>query len=248
MLICIIFTNGTSVLATRNNDFIVSDNLNSYKSTFSKLEDIINSSKTITNIEYIDNQKAVIESFIKEKNIIFNFDKDAYLSFEDISALYINSEDTVYTSITIPVLGSDYSLISNVTFLLFNNDVVSYTETLITKGINNKFVVDTYLNGALINHNNTDIDYMTNKEIEFELNNLHKAIESANQYIQTYGVGSIVGCLAAVLGVNAGIAALIANTCAAGCATLSPICVACIGAVGVVGAADVSAVVECFKL
>lgn len=57
--------------------------------------------------------------------------------------------------------------------------------------------------------------------------------------------------IAAVAGVNGLVAKLIAGTCVAAC-TAAPIggvvCAACIGGVCAIGAADIAAIVSCFKL
>lgn len=65
---------------------------------------------------------------------------------------------------------------------------------------------------------------------------------------QNRGIKKIAACIAAVAGINGGVAYLIAGTCIASCPAVPPICAACIGGVCTIGAADIVAVISCFKL
>lgn len=68
---------------------------------------------------------------------------------------------------------------------------------------------------------------------------------------RTRGIGATAGCIGALLGVNGVVAYLIAGTCTTACAAApvtGAVCAACIGGICVIGAADIGAIIACFKL
>lgn len=215
--------------------------------SFTKMNQIAENSVEVSDAEKIDEVKEIVNESIEDNNVVLNY-QSAILDFSEAKLLDITCGNEVYTSITIPVEGYKYSLISNVTFVIYNNQIAAYTEALITKGTDDKFVIDTYYNGSLIESNHTDIAYMSDSEIQSGLNAIHDNVQKGNEYVQTRGVPAIAGCLVGVLGVNATVAYLIAGTCIASCPAVVPICVACIAGVCTIGAADVAAVVGCFSL
>ncbi|MFS0675071.1 hypothetical protein [Ornithinibacillus sp. 179-J 7C1 HS] len=158
-------------------------------------------------------------------------------------------ESSVYTVgggvtvVTVPLHG-DYSLPSNVTvFFDEDNTVLQTNELLVTKNEVGNFQVETYLDGSLVNSEDTGISYMTDKELLAE-----KPVDSE---IQPMGVGAVASCLGAVLGVGGTVAYIIAVACGGSCAAptpvTAPICAACIGAYAVLGAGGIAGAVACFN-
>lgn len=159
-------------------------------------------------------------------------------------------ESTVYTVgggvtvVTVPLNG-DYSLPSNITiFLDEDNTVLQTNEMLVTKNELGNFQVDTYLNGSITKSEDTGISYMTDEELLAE--------EPVDSGIQPRGIKSVAACLAGVLGVGATTAYIIEVACGGSCAVptpvTAPICAACIGAYAAIGGASIAGVVACFKL
>lgn len=215
--------------------------------SFNKLSEVAAMANEVADTERINEIEGIVKNYIANGNAVLHFES-AYLNYNEAKVLDIAYENDIYTSITIPVAGSAYSLLSNVTFVLENDQIAIYSETLITRSAENKFVIATYYDGVLVDTNHTDIGYISNEEIQKDLDTIHTSVQKGKAYAQTRGTGAIVGCLTGVLGVNAAVAYLIAGTCIASCPTVVPICVACIGAVATIGAADIAAVVACFNL
>lgn len=217
------------------------------ESSFEKIEDIAERSTEVVDTERIENLKNVVKKAITEENKVLQASEEE-LHYEDVAVLDIACDDEIYTTITVPIQSENYSLLSNATFVVKNNQVLAYSETLITTDDNNKFVIDNYFNGELLESNHTNIDYISDAEIQQGIDSLNEISEKSTEYIQTRGIGETAGCLAAVLGVNVGVALLIAGTCAASCPAVVPVCVACVSGVFALGGADVAAVVACFGL
>lgn len=147
------------------------------------------------------------------------------------------------TVVTVPLHG-DYSLPSNITVFFDENDTVLQTnEMLVTKNSVGNFQVETYLDGLLVNSEDTGIAYITDEEMLTE--------EPVGAGIQPMGVGDVAACLAAVLGIGATAAYIIAIACGSSCAVptpvTAPICAACIGAYAIIGAGGIAGAVACFN-
>lgn len=242
IVLAFVFLMGTiSVSATENS------NKTESKTSFNKMCQIADVSVEVIDSERIVEVKELVKDYIDAGNTVFHFES-AYLDYDDAKLLNIVCENDIYTSITIPVVGNLYSIISSTTFVLLENQIVIYSESLVTTGEDNKFVIDTYYDGTLVESNHTDIEYISDDEIQDSLNTIHESVQKVNDYAQSRGAGAIAGCLVGVLGVNAAVAYLIAATCIASCPAVVPICVACIAGVCTIGAADVAAVVACFGL
>ncbi|BBO00032.1 hypothetical protein [Sporolactobacillus terrae] len=242
---------GSSTLASSNNQAV--DNSedfyqdNSVKTSFQAMSDIASKSSEIKDPLKIQNLKNISKNVISKKVVLNN--SNANLDFDNAKALTITQDNKNYTSVTIPITGGQYSFISNLTLIFDSqNKMITYSETLITKNNNNKFVITSYFDGELVQNKVTDVDYVSDSELKKGLDEIHETTKEINQNYQTAGVGKIAACIGAVAGVNAGVAYLIAGTCVASCPTIVPICVACIGGVATMGAADIGAIVACFKL
>lgn len=224
---------GTTALAAENTN-----------RAFMDIEDIAQSSILVEDSSKINDTIQLAKNVIESDEILLNHEK-AYLDYEDASILDVFIESNTYTSITIPVTGQNYSLISNITLLFDNNDIISYSESLITTSDDGKFVVSNYLNGVLVSTEKTDFDAVSNDEIEDSINRL--------QNLSLTNRSATAGCLAGILGVDIVIAAIIAKTCVAACAATAtgvaaPVCVACIAGVVTLGGANIAGIVACFSI
>lgn len=247
VLTCVIILESSTAYASETAESTLnSETLSQLEESFEEINAIAMKTTDVNDQERIAEVKSIVEAAVKENIYSFNFGENGTLLFDDISLLDIENNDDIYTSITIPVKGINYSLLSNVTFILKDDQILAYTETLITRGSNNKFVVDIYYDGALIESNHTNIEYISDEEIQEGLNSLKGIANARTTDDKARGANEIAGCLAVVAGVNITVALLITSTCVASCPAVVPICVACITAVGSIGAADVAALVKCF--
>ncbi|WP_197479974.1 hypothetical protein [Paenibacillus swuensis] len=170
-------------------------------------------------------------------------DKIAPLSTFDFEKSSVYTVGGGVTVVTVP-LSDKYSLPSNVT-VFFNEDntVLQTNEMLVTKNEAGNFLVETYLNGSLVKSVDTEIPYLTDKELLAE--------EPVNSGIQPMGIGTVAACLGAVLGIGGTVAYLIAVACGSSCVAPTPvtavICAACIGAYAVLGAGGIAGAVACFN-
>ena len=131
---------------------------------------------------------------------------------------------------------------SNFTVIYDSQDeIINYSESLVTKSNDNKFVITSYSDGEFIQEEKTDLDYMSDKELK-------KEAEDIGNDIQPFGVKKIAACIGAIAGVNATVAYLIAGTCVSSCPGVPPVCAACIAGVATMGAADIAGILGCFNL
>ena len=165
-----------------------------------------------------------------------------------VNVVKMNLSGSEYTSVNVSIAG-EYSTLSNINILFDKDDkVAGYTETLIYNNPKiNKFVIDNYQDGTLLEHKQTSIDFLSNEKINEGLKGLKEIVNQP----RTRGAGATAACIGALLGVNGAVAYLIAGTCTTACAAApvtGAVCAACIGGICVVGAADIGAIIACFKL
>lgn len=176
-----------------------------------------------------------------EEGEIENIAPESAFSLEESTVYTVGGGVTV---VTVPLNG-DYSLPSNITiFLDEDNTVLQTNEMLVTKNELGNFQVDTYLDGSITKSEDTGISYMTDEELLAE--------EPVDSGIQPMSIKSVAACLAGVLGVGGTIGYLIAVACGGSCAAPTPvtatICAACIGGYATLGSAGIAGVVACFAL
>ncbi|MBP1082350.1 MULTISPECIES: hypothetical protein [Bacillus] len=201
--------------------------------------------KEIKNPQKIQHLTDMSKKAISSKQVILN-NSGADLVFDDAKFLDIKENNEKYASVTIPIVGEQYSFISNLTFVFDSEDnIISYSETLITKSDNNKFVVTTYFNGKLVQEKVTDIDYISNSKLQRELKYMQDKAGDGVQAQKSFN--EVVLCISLVALIDLTVARLIAATCIASCPAVPAICAACIGAVAVVGGANIPAIISCFK-
>lgn len=242
-----ILTNIVTVYATKavsNKNYTIT---NEIASCFKNMAEISSNSYDVENIAQKDFYIKLAKNEIYSHNIIIKAGMDN-LSFDEINVVKSNIDGKYYTSVNVAVAGK-YSLLSNLNIMFNENDsFVGYTETLIYNNDNlDRFIIDNYQNGKLIEHKQTDIRYINNKQIREGLLGLKRIGEQQNDK----SWNDKAGCIAALLGVNAAVASLIVGTCTLSCAAApigGAVCAACIGGICVIGAADMGAIVACFKL
>lgn len=156
----------------------------------------------------------------------------------------IESEGDEFTSVTIPAEG-EYAVTSNFTVILASHgDVVDYSETLLTD-VDGFYHLAQYQNGKQVKNEDTGVAVLT--EAEF-----NKAAAGDPGTAVPAGAGKTAACVATVLGVSGGVAAVIVSVCAGSCAGVATgvgaaVCAACIGAYATVGGASITTVGNCFK-
>lgn len=213
---------------------------------FEQMNEVASKSIEVKDSKKIQLLTDMSKNAISSKQVILNH-SNAELVFDDARFLEIKENKENYTSVTIPIVGDQYSLISNFTLVFDSeNKLLSYSETLITKSKNDKFIISTFFDGTLAQNQETDIDYISNSELQKELETLQNVSQPQNS-IQGKSFNEIALCISVIALVDLTVARIIAATCIASCPAIPPICVACIGTVGVIGAANIPAVVACFK-
>lgn len=240
---------GSSTFASPNTESVsknVSVNQNKdMKSTFKKMNDLANTTKVIQDSQRIQDIKITAENSISSGKVVLKH-SDAQLDFDNAKYLDISQDNKSYKSITIPIVGDQYSLISNLTVIFDSQDKISnYSETLITKSENNKFVITSYSDGELVQNQVTDVDYKSNSEVKKSLDRINAQAISVDA--PQYSMGAVAACIAAVAGVDIAVAYLIGGTCAASCPAVPPVCAACIAAVATMGAGSIAGVIACFN-
>ena len=150
------------------------------------------------------------------------------------SSVYRFNFDQQSTIITIPS-NNTFGLPSNVTIVFNDNDeVTQYNETAVTKNADGTANVTTYIDGEFYVHKNTDTPFLTRDGIP-----------------STY-LNSVDVCATAVLGVSAGLGALIASVCAGACVGAAtgvtlPACLACVGMFAALGSGSLSQFIACIQ-
>lgn len=220
---------------------------NEIANSFANMNEIASRSYDVKDKETKTLYIGLSKNEINKKDFIVNGDKNN-LNFEEVNVVKININGSEYTSVNISIVGK-YSTLSNLNMLFDKNDkFIVYTETLIYNNPEiNKFVIDNYQNGKLLEHKQTSIDYIANEKIKEGL----KGLKEIGFELSTRGLKEKALCLGAILGVNGVVAYLIAGTCTTACAAApitGAVCAACIGGICVVGAADIGAIIACFKL
>ncbi|MDO7267020.1 hypothetical protein [Shouchella clausii] len=216
-----------------------------YHEKFEQLNDVATTTNEVTDPERIQSLKDMSSDAISNNQLELNY-LNADLDFDEANILDISYNNENFTSATFPIVGDDYSVISNLTLVFdSDNEVINYSETLITKSDINTFKVTTYFDGLLTQDEVTDIDYISNEELQEELELIHSV--QSDDIVQTQGITEIALCISTVALIDLTVARLIAVSCIASCPAVPPICAACIGAVAVVGSANIGAIIACFR-
>jgi len=201
-----------------------------------------------TEMTQIDNSKAQqltrkIQKAAEKGQISVQAPQSA-LSYGQAKVYTVKADNSAFTSVTIPIAG-EYSTVSNLTVLLgVGGRIIQYSETLISANEVGNFNITTFVDGALVNSNDTDMAYLTNAQL------LASDAAGSEDMITAMGPRSTAACVASVLGVSGFVGYLIVGACTGACAVPgvgTAVCVACIGAYAAVGGASITAVASCFR-
>lgn len=147
----------------------------------------------------------------------------------------------------VQLVADKYNPISNLAFVMLKGEIVTYSETLITKSPQNTVAIASYTDGKLVNENITDIEYLSNSEVQASLDRLQNLAAIEKDRVETQGIDDVALCLSAVLLIDLVVARIVATTCIAACSTLAaPICAVCITGVFALGGLNIGAVTGCF--
>lgn len=204
----------------------------------------ISQAKDIHDVEVRSKLVTNTKALLKSAHIKTHY-QDAKLNWSEPSLLEFDTDNGTFRSITLQIQDPRYSILSNITAVFDSSwNISNYAEQLLSKTDNNKFLMQVYMNGDLVNQQVSDFDFISNEDIQ-------KKLDEYASLPQTQGWGEEATCLTAVLGVDVAVAWIILGTCTTACAAqpiAAPVCAACIGAVAAMGAANVGGVIACFGL
>ena len=219
---------------------------NAQSNEFEKLSQTAQMLSVVEEPGEIQEAKEIAQDAISMNKVVSNA-KDADLNYSSANVGEISADNETYTVLTIPIASEDYNPLSNLTLVILNDEILTYSETLITKSPENTVAIATYNDGSLFNEKVTDIEYLSNSEVQKAIDKA-KNLEVRENIVQPLGVGEVALCLAGVLLIDLTVARIVAATCIGACGTgIVPVCAACVGGVFVIGGANIPAVIACFK-
>lgn len=148
-----------------------------------------------------------------------------------------------YFSLTIPVVGNTYSVLSNLTIIFDGNFLpVSYSELILTESTKETFNIQIYTDGIKTYSEVTDIEYIRNSEMNKWLDEMQTVYDG----VQPYALD--LPCFGAVTGAGAAISGLLVKVCGGPCTLAPPICAVCVGGIIIVGGGSIiAAVTQCWS-
>ncbi|MCM3708414.1 MULTISPECIES: hypothetical protein [Cytobacillus] len=183
---------------------------------------------------------------IASKEVVSNA-LNADLNYDKANVGEVFAENETYTVLTIPIASEDYNPLSNLTLISQNGEILTYSETLITKSKKNTVTISSYTDGVLTNEKITDIEYLSNSEVQEAIDKA-QAVDLDENMVQPQGLAEVSLCLATVLLIDLTVARIVAATCIGACGTgVVPLCAACVGGVFVIGGANIGGVIACFQ-
>lgn len=217
-----------------------SDDLKSLNQTAQKMS-------IVKDLEKIKKMKDESIEAIENKKVVSNA-LSADLNYDEATVGKVLAENEVYSVVTIPIKSDDYSPLSNLTLISQSGEILTYTETLITKSNKNTVAISTYTDGVITNEKITDIEYLSNSKVQEAIDKA-KSIDVDDNIVQPEGLGEVSLCLASVLLIDLTVARIVAATCIGACGTgIVPLCASCVGGVFVIGGANIGGVISCFQL
>lgn len=214
-----------------------------------KIDTLLGKMSYEKNEDKIGTLNKLIKEKVSKGDLLVN-SKQVELDYNSSKVVNISEEEKTYTSITIPLVGDNYSFASNLT-VVFDSSLKSYTytETALTKSENDFFRVDVFNDGKQIKSEELDIPYLSDSEIKSEISRLTEAQNVLDSNVSSRGVVDKIACIAVILGVTKYIGGIIVSFCAGSCAAgVAPLCVACVGGIVTFGGASLTALIKCFKL
>lgn len=178
------------------------------------------------------------------------------------TVLQVKMKDSEFHSVTFPIKGGGASLMSNTTIVLTGaGDVVTYSESVLTRNASNNFQVTSYSDGVLTKDADSGVKYIDDNGIQQQIDQAKTNLKNGSAASAgtpqggvdevPAGVGQVASCIAVALGIGSVPAMVIAGACGGSCAGAATgvgagICAACIGGIATLGSAEVIAVATCF--
>jgi len=220
--------------------------------TNAQTNDFANLSQTAQMITIVKNPikiqeiKDITLDAIANKSVLSNVPNN-YLNYNEIKIGEVFVDKDTYTISSIPITSSNYNPISNLTLIIQDGEILTYSETLITKSRTNTVAISVFTDGMKIYEKITDIEYLSNSEVQKVIDKAQN-LPLGNNIIQTRGIAEVALCLSSVLLIDLVVARIVATTCIGACAGgVVPLCVPCIAGVFAIGGANIGAVIACFK-
>jgi hypothetical protein len=212
------------------------------------VESMVTLSETAKGVS--DTEKSNITNAFKA-NLIDTFSLHVaidILDFNNVTVLQVAGETGTedYYTITVPIADNNHNFFIHVTAVYdMNKNLKGYQETLISKSVKDTFEITSYSNGTQINHQVLEEKFVSNEELQQQLQDVQKG---ARKLSQTRGIAEKVACLVIVLRISCTIANILAPVCATACLSVVPDCVACVTGFVALGGASITGVIGCFKL
>lgn len=226
------------------NEKMISDFTDEELDTFEKMSDIMETTKLVSKTETND-IKVRFQNELRNRNIIIHVPESS-LDLANTKVLQVTENSKDFYTITVPIVGDDYNLFSNLTVTYSQNgENEGYQETIISRGLNNKIQIESYVNGKLMKSDLLNEEFLSNEQIKKDMQNVQK---QGALLPQSRGVAAKIACIVVVLGISKYVATIIAGACVGSCPAIPVICAACIGGFVALGTGTMSSVVACFKL
>ena len=160
------------VYASENIDNKVYPITNEIANNFAEMNEIVSKSYDVKDTEIRNRYIGLSKDEIYKDDFIVNGNKNN-LNFEKVNVVKMNLSGSEYTSVNVSIAG-EYSTLSNINILFDKDDkFAGYKETLIYNNPKiNKFVIDNYQNGTLLEHKQTSIDFLSHEKINEGLKGL----------------------------------------------------------------------------
>lgn len=143
--------------------------------TFAEMADIASKCTDVTDPHEIEQYTTIAASLVNDDSVIVNAGKNN-LDYNTVHVLKGEFDNKSYTFCNIAINGG-YSKLSNLNLIFDdNNHLIFYSETLLENNAEiNKFIVNNYQNGVLIEQKQTDIDYISDEQISAGIEGLKNA-------------------------------------------------------------------------
>jgi len=219
---------------------------NAQSNEFDQLKQTAQMISVVEDSDKIQEIKDISYDAISNEKVVFNA-INANLNYDRATVGEVSAQNETYTVLTIPIASEDYNPLSNLTLIVQNGEILTYSETLITKSQENTVAIASYTDGNLINEKTTDIEYLSNSEVQKVIDKAQNPDLEKNK-VKPRGFPEVALCLSSVLLIDLVVARIVAATCIGACGTgIVPLCAACIGGVMALGGANIGGVIACFK-
>ncbi|EGP5370994.1 hypothetical protein D3097_09750 [Enterococcus faecium] len=86
------------------------------------------------------------------------------LDLTNAKVLQVTENSKDFYTITVPIVDDDYNLFSNLTVTYSQNgENEGYQETIISRGLNNKIQIESYVNGKLMKSDLLNEEFLSNE-------------------------------------------------------------------------------------